>query len=38
MKRCSEAESTDKAATIKSNDKASKKRKRQTKKTDAAAT
>ena len=38
MKRCHEAESTNKAATRKSNDKASKKRKRQTKSTDAAAT
>ena len=38
MTRCREAESTDNAATRKSNNKASKKRKRQTKITDAAAT
>ena len=38
MKRCREAESTNKAATRKSNDKASTKRKRETKSTDAAAT
>ncbi len=38
MKRCREAESTNKAATRKSNDKAYKKRKRQTESTDAAAT
>ena len=38
MKRCCEAESTDKAATRKSNDKALKKRKRQTESTDAAVT
>ena len=38
MKRCREAESTNNAATRKSNDKALKKRKRQTKSTDAATT
>ena len=38
MKRCREAESTNKDATRKSNDKALKKRKRQTESTDAAAT